>query len=137
MNIHFSIDEIGNVAADFWRLVGDSKSFAFHGEMGAGKTTFIHALCKELGISDSVSSPTFSIINDYGTYKGLGVYHMDLYRISNEREAIDAGIEEALSSGSYCFVEWPEKASGILPDTMIHCFLSSTGLNTRMLRINL
>jgi tRNA threonylcarbamoyladenosine biosynthesis protein TsaE len=137
MTISFSLNDIEKAAADFWHVVGSAKLFAFHGDMGAGKTTFIHALCNALKVSDNVSSPTFSIINEYKSMKGESVYHMDLYRIKTEREAIDAGVEDALFSDSYCFVEWPERAPGILPESTVHCFLSSTGMNTRKLRINL
>lgn len=137
MTISFSLNDVEKVAADFWQITGSARIFAFHGDMGAGKTTFINALCKKLGVIDNVSSPTFSIINEYKTSYGESVYHMDLYRMNNVKEAVDAGVEDALDSGCYCFVEWPERAEDVLPDTTLHCFLSSIGMNTRKLKINM
>ena len=98
--------------------------FAFHGEMGAGKTTFITALCRRLGVATTMSSPTFSIINEYATTEGNTIYHMDLYRLKNEEEAIAAGVEDALYSGHICLVEWPEKAPGIFPDNTLYCHIT-------------
>lgn len=118
----FSLDNINEVANQFWKAAGEKKVFAFHGQMGAGKTTFIHALCEAKGVKDVVGSPTFSIINEYaydceGTKKAL--FHMDLYRVKDEEEALRAGVEDALFSGYICLVEWPEKAPGIFPDETI------------------
>lgn len=108
----FSLDNIATVAAACWKAIGDKKIVAFHGEMGAGKTTFINALCDEKKVKDVVSSPTFSIVNEYaydceGTPKIL--FHMDLYRLRDEEEAIRSGVEDLLYSGNICLVEWPEK----------------------------
>jgi tRNA threonylcarbamoyladenosine biosynthesis protein TsaE len=105
--------------------------------MGAGKTTFIHALCEAMGVKDTITSPTFSIINQYKTVKGQTVYHMDLYRIKDENEAINAGMEDCLYSGNLCLVEWPEKAPGIFPDDTLHITITSVDDNTRKLKINL
>ena len=105
--------------------------------MGAGKTTFIHALCQAMGVEDVVSSPTFSIINEYKTKQGKTVYHMDLYRIKDQNEAINAGVEDCLYSGNICLVEWPDKATGILPDDTLHLYITSIADNTRKLKINL
>lgn len=94
------------------------KVFLFFGEMGAGKTTFIQALCAELGVTDLVASPTFSIVNEYKSRQGV-IYHFDFYRIKNEEEAFDIGFEEYLYSGNYCFIEWPEKITSLWPPNYV------------------
>jgi tRNA threonylcarbamoyladenosine biosynthesis protein TsaE len=96
--------------------IGDAKIVLFNAPMGSGKTTLINALCKQLGVTDATSSPTFSIINEYATNTGETLYHMDLYRITDEEELIETGIEDALYSGNYCFIEWPEIAKNLLPE---------------------
>jgi tRNA threonylcarbamoyladenosine biosynthesis protein TsaE len=137
MEVNFSINEIHTAAKELLSQTGHYKVFAFHGEMGAGKTTFIHALCKAMGVEDVVSSPTFSIINEYKTKQAKTIYHMDLYRIKDENEAINAGVEDCLYSGSICLVEWPDKAAGILPGDTLHLYITSIAENTRKLKINL
>lgn len=137
MEVNFTLQHVKETAE---KLLADSsnyKVFAFHGEMGAGKTTFIHALCEAINIIDVVSSPTFSIINQYKTNEGLTVYHMDLYRIKDENEAINAGVEDCLFSGNRCLVEWPEKAPGVFPDETLHLYITSIDDNTRKLKYNL
>jgi tRNA threonylcarbamoyladenosine biosynthesis protein TsaE len=91
------------------------KLLAFYGSMGAGKTTIIRAICRILGVEDNVTSPTFTIVNEYKTNKNEIIYHIDFYRIKKAEEVFDFGIEEYFSSGSYCFMEWPELIGGILP----------------------
>lgn len=119
MTVNFTLPEIHIVAKKLLAERGDRKVITFYGDMGAGKTTFIHALCKVIGIADTISSPTFSIINEYNSLEGQTVYHMDLYRLKDNEEAITAGVEDCLYSGNTCLVEWPEKAPGIFPaDTM-------------------
>ncbi len=137
MEVNFSLNEIESAAKKLLAKAGDYKVFAFHGEMGTGKTTFIHALCEAMGVEDVVSSPTFSIINQYKTREGQTIYHMDLYRINDENEAINAGVEDCLYSGNICLVEWPDKAAGILPDDTLHLYITSIADNTRKLKINL
>jgi tRNA threonylcarbamoyladenosine biosynthesis protein TsaE len=137
MDLNFTLDTINITAEQFLKAVGTKKVFAFHGEMGAGKTTFIHALCEALDVKDTISSPTFSIINQYVTTDGKTVYHMDLYRIKSEQEALNAGVEDCLYSGNTCLVEWPEKAPGIFPDDTLHVSIISTGANSRKLSFNL
>lgn len=134
----FSLDNINGVAKDFWKVTEGKTVFAFHGEMGAGKTTFIHALCDAKGVKDVVGSPTFSIINEYqydceGTKKAL--FHMDLYRLKNEEEAIRAGVEDVLLSGYIGLVEWPEKAPRIFPDDTVHVFIEPVNNEIRRLKI--
>jgi len=134
----FSLDNINKVANEFWKLTEGKTVFAFHGQMGAGKTTFIHALCDVKEVKDIVSSPTFSIINEYdylceGTKKAL--FHIDLYRLKDEEEAIRAGAEDVLFSGYICLVEWPEKAANIFPEHTVHIFIELVNEKTRKLKI--
>jgi tRNA threonylcarbamoyladenosine biosynthesis protein TsaE len=137
MDSKYSLEEIDNIAAVFLQEIAPHKVIAFHGEMGAGKTTFINALCRQLGVTDSVSSPTFSIINQYKTGQSDSIYHLDLYRIKNDEEAVMAGVEDCFYSGSLCFAEWPEKAPALFPDDTLHCYLTSSGDNERKLQIKL
>ena len=137
MEVNFLLNEIGVVAKKLLTEAGRYKVFAFHGDMGAGKTTFIHALCDAMNITDVVTSPTFSIINQYKNKEGQTVYHMDLYRIKDENEAINAGVEDCLFSGNTCLVEWPAKAPGVFPDETLHLYITSIDDNTRKLKYNL
>ena len=130
----FTLDVLPELAAAFKKQLGSSRVFAFHAPMGAGKTTFVHALCDALGVTSTVSSPTFSIINEYG-YAGGIVYHIDLYRLKDEDEAIRAGVEDCLYSGAYCLVEWPERAPGIFPPGTIHVYLEALDDQTRRMRV--
>jgi tRNA threonylcarbamoyladenosine biosynthesis protein TsaE len=137
MEVIFKLENIQEAAEIFLAAAGHKNIFAFNGEMGAGKTTFIHALCEAMGVKGTISSPTFSIINQYTTAAGNTIYHMDLYRLKNENEAINAGVEDCLFSGDTCLVEWPEKAGGIFPDDTIHLSLTLIDSNTRKLNFNL
>ena len=137
MEVNFTLDEIKETANKLLAAVPNIKVFAFYGEMGAGKTTFIHALCDAMGVTDVVTSPTFSIINQYKTTTAQIIYHMDLYRIKDEPEAINAGVEDCLYAGDICLVEWPEKAAGIFPDGTLHITITSVDDNTRKLKFNL
>jgi tRNA threonylcarbamoyladenosine biosynthesis protein TsaE len=136
MMVNFTLDNINDVAKTFVAETATHQVFAFHGEMGAGKTTFIHALCEALQVKDIVSSPTYSIINQYNTSAGQTVYHMDLYRLKGEEEAVGAGVEDCLYSGNICLVEWPEKAPGILPDNTLHVTIKLAGSNERTIEWN-
>ena len=111
-----SLDTIQESAKEFVRQMGDDTVFAFYGKMGAGKTTFIKALCKELGVEDEVNSPTFAIINEYrsATTAEL-IYHFDFYRIKKLEEVYDLGYEDYFYSGALCFIEWPELVEELLP----------------------
>ena len=111
-----SLDTIQESAKEFVRLMGDDTVFAFYGKMGAGKTTFIKALCRELGVEDEVNSPTFAIINEYrsATTAEL-IYHFDFYRIKKLEEVYDLGYEDYFYSGALCFIEWPELVEELLP----------------------
>ena len=138
MKLQFTLDEIKQAAHTFWKGVADKKVFAFQGSMGAGKTTFIHALCDVKGVKDVVGSPTFSIINEYAFSEGgqvKKIFHIDLYRLKDEEEAVRAGVEDCLYSDHICFVEWPEKAPGLFPADTVHVFIEATGSETRRLTI--
>jgi tRNA threonylcarbamoyladenosine biosynthesis protein TsaE len=102
-------------AKKFLKLYGENKIFAFYGTMGAGKTTIIKAICEALGAVDIISSPTFTLVNEYRTNNGETIYHIDFYRIKNLEEVFDFGVEEYLTGDSYCFMEWPELVEDILP----------------------
>lgn len=133
MEILFTLEEIGSVATRLLPLI-KGKVVALHGEMGAGKTTLVHALGEVMGIREVVSSPTFSIINEYGS-EGGAVFHIDLYRLKDEEEAIQAGVEDCLYSGATCLVEWPDRAPGLFPPETLHLFLEVVNTQARKLRI--
>ena len=106
---------LDEAAAKFVNLTQGRKIFAFYGPMGAGKTTIIKSICRKLGALDIITSPTFTLVNEYKTAHGESIYHIDFYRIRKTEEVFDFGIEEYFSSGSYCFMEWPELVEEILP----------------------
>ncbi len=114
-----SIEEIAMAAKEFVAAMGDKKVFAFYGKMGAGKTTFIKAVCEELGVEDVINSPTFAIVNEYVDGKGEPIYHFDFYRIKNLQEVMDLGYEDYVYSGNVCFMEWPELIENLLPDDAV------------------
>lgn len=130
MELHFHLDEIEKTAQQFWEQFPTERVFAFHGELGSGKTTFIHALCRLKGVRDTVGSPTFSIINEY-RYPGGKIFHLDLYRLRDEEEALRAGVEDVLYSGELCLVEWPERAPGIFPPGTIDCRITAIDRDIR------
>ena len=134
MNAEFNLHNIKNTALQLWLESKDKKIWTFHAPMGAGKTTFIHALCETLGATDTISSPTFAIINEYKSSEAGTIYHMDWYRIKNEEEALQAGIEDCIESGNLCLIEWPEKAPGILPENVLNIFIEVVDEYTRKLR---
>ena len=136
MELNYELSQAPATAAAIWDQYGQYSVWAFHGQLGAGKTTFIHALCSLLDVKDTVSSPTFALINEYRSSNRGSIYHMDWYRLKDEEEAIQAGIEDCLYSGNLCLVEWPEKAAGLLPDDTIHIYLETTGPDTRRIVIN-
>ena len=128
--------DLPKVAKEFLALNPDKKIFAFFGELGAGKTTFIKALCSELNVIDVVSSPTFSIINEYQTDQHLPVYHMNFYRINKLSEVYEMGIEDYFTGQDFCFIEWPEKIEKILPDDIVYVNISINDKNGRVLSIS-
>jgi len=134
VKLTYKLNGIKNAAIRFWEAVGAKKVIAFHGNMGAGKTTFIHALCGIKVVKDVVGSPTFSIINEYYFPSGK-IFHIDLYRLKDEEEAMRAGVEDCFYSDHICFVEWPEKAPGIFPTDTVHVFIEVIDSETRHLTI--
>lgn len=137
MEILFSLETIDDAAAAFMRYISDRKIIALHGEMGAGKTTLITKVVSVLGSHSTLSSPTFSIINEYALPDNEKVFHIDLYRLKNELEAVEAGVEDCLLSGHLCMIEWPEIAPRIFPPDTLHCYLDRVSEYQRKLRINL
>ncbi len=121
-----TLSDLDDVAQEFLRQTGKHKHFAFHGAMGAGKTTFIKALCKVLGVTETVTSPTFALVNEYNINQQKRVYHFDFYRINKPEEVFDFGCEEYFASGNYCFVEWPQKAEIILPEDTMNILVEET-----------
>ena len=120
-----TIDEIEDAARQFLEQSEGSNIIALYGEMGAGKTTLTKAICKVLGVEESVTSPTFTIVNEYRTIGGESVYHFDFYRIEKLSEALDIGYEEFMESGSICLIEWPEKVEEILPKETLRVKIES------------
>lgn len=130
-----TIDGLGRAARAFVEAAGDRRVFLFRGAMGAGKTTLIAEICRTLGVGDEVASPTFSIINEYDSAGGP-VYHFDFYRIDTPADALDLGIEDYFESGEWCFVEWPEKIEGLLPDDAVEVGISVEPDGSRIVRMD-
>jgi len=134
MELAYGLTELNKAAQSVLEAGKNYPVWAFYGDMGAGKTTFIHELCKLMKVSGSFGSPTFSIINEYGSGNGP-VYHIDLYRCKNEEEAIRAGVEDCLYSGNLCMVEWPSRAEGIFPSNTLRLTLTVTGEFSRHISV--
>lgn len=118
-----SLDQIHQTARQFIQAMDGKTIFAFYGSMGAGKTSFIKAICEELGVTDVINSPTFAIINDYSLPNGNSIFHFDFYRIQKAEEAFDLGYEEYFYSGQCCFIEWPEKIESLLPSDCVKVYI--------------
>lgn len=129
-----STADLPNAASDILKLAGDTRIFLFYGDMGAGKTTLIKAICAQLGVLDVATSPTFSIVNQYDGADGA-VYHFDFYRLKDQNEALDMGYEEYFYSGKYCFIEWPEKIANLIPDNYVGVRIHVTGATTRQITV--
>ncbi len=114
-----SEEELVGVAKNLLNYFSDKKIILFYGEMGAGKTTLIKLLCKQLGVEESTNSPTFSIVNEYLSISQKSIYHFDFYRIEKEEEVFDMGYEDYFYSGNFCFIEWPEKIPNLLPEEVV------------------
>ena len=129
-----SLTELPVVAQQTMGYAGNTRIFLFYGDMGAGKTTLIKSLCAELGSTDVITSPTFSIVNEYaGPVK---IYHFDFYRLKNQNEALDIGCEEYFYSGNYCFIEWPEKIPDLLPDNYVRVTIEALEDNSRKVTVD-
>lgn len=130
-----SINEIAQAARDFKAAIGDHRVIAFHGEMGAGKTTFIKALCAEFGVTDNVASPTFAIINEYLAGDGSTIYHFDLYRMETIADLQNIGVEDYFYSGNFCLVEWPELAEPLFPNNVLNVTITVLPDKTRKISL--
>ena len=138
MDMIYRLDNLPQTADALRKIAESTRVIAFHGNMGSGKTTLIHAMCDSRKVKDVVGSPTFAIINEYiflenNTTKKI--FHIDLYRLKDEQEAVHAGVEDCLYSDHICLVEWPEKIPSLLPDDTLHVVIEPVGAETRKLRI--
>jgi tRNA threonylcarbamoyladenosine biosynthesis protein TsaE len=131
-----SLAEIAAVAKEFISRMGDKKVFVFYGSMGAGKTTFIKAICEALGVEDVITSPTFAIINEYNTQNGDQIFHFDFYRINKIEEAYDFGYEDYFYSGNLCFIEWPEKIKELIPPGAVEVHIVENAAGEREISLS-
>lgn len=129
-----SLEEIHKAARTFIREMGDNTVFAFYGKMGAGKTTFIKAVCECLGVEDVINSPTFAIVNEYRSETGELIYHFDFYRIKKLEEVYDMGYEDYFYSGALCFIEWPELIEEVLPGNAVKVEIEEAEDGSRVIR---
>lgn len=131
-----SLESIHEAAREFIAAMGDSTVFALYGKMGAGKTTFVKALCEELGVTDVISSPTFAIVNEYRSDEtGELIYHFDFYRINKISEAEQIGTEDYFYSGALCFIEWPEKIEDLLPGDVVEVAITENPDGSRTVEV--
>lgn len=141
MEIRISnLDNIRETARQFIENIGDHRVFAFYGKMGAGKTTFIKAICEELGVEDIITSPTFAIVNEYTSHASLltphdSIFHFDFYRIKKLEEVYDMGFEDYFYSGSLCFIEWPELIEEVLPEDAVKVTIEENADGTRSVKL--
>ncbi len=131
-----TLDDIAAAAKQFVALMGGRKVFALFGPMGVGKTTFVRAVCQELGVQDTVTSPTFAIVNEYRTAAADSVYHFDFYRIKKVEEVYDMGYEDYFYSGAVCFLEWPELVEELLPEDVVRVTLSEAEDGVRTITLS-
>ena len=134
LTIH-SIEHITPAAQEFIAAMGDNTVFAFYGKMGAGKTTFIKAVCQALGVTDVINSPTFAIVNEYLDGQGSPIYHFDFYRIKRQQEVLDIGYEDYIYSGCVCFMEWPELIEDLLPADAVRVTITQQEDGTRVIEM--
>lgn len=132
-----SLNEIGQVASTIIKYSGTIKIIVLHGEMGAGKTTLVKAIGEQLGVNSGMSSPTFSIVNEYETTGGQKLYHFDFYRLKSESEAYDIGVDEYFDSGNYCFIEWAEKIPTLLPDNHVDVYINTLTTTERTISFSI
>lgn len=131
-----TLKDLKKAAKQFILLIGENRVFAFYGNMGAGKTTFIKAICSELGVKENITSPTFSLINEYIIKSNQSLYHFDCYRLKNINEAYDIGADEYFDSGQICFIEWPEKIEDLLPSGTVNVIIKVLGDESREITIS-
>lgn len=129
-----NIDRIPDAATQFIAHMGEEKLFAFYGEMGAGKTTFIAEVCRQLGSTEDSGSPTFSIVNEYSDADGNPIYHFDFYRLDSPAEALEIGAEDYFYSGNLCFMEWPERIGSLLPEEAVKVGIEELPDGRRIIR---
>ena len=134
LTIH-SIEDITPAAQEFIAAMGDNTVFAFYGKMGAGKTTFIKAVCQALGVTDVINSPTFAIVHEYLDGQGSPIYHFDFYRIKRQQEVLDIGYEDYIYSGCVCFMEWPELIEDLLPADAVRVTITQQEDGTRVIEM--
>ncbi len=127
----YSLEDLGIIASKIITFAGVSNIWLFNGEMGVGKTTLIKAICQQLGAVDNIHSPTYSLVNEYGLLSGKVLYHFDFYRLRNETEAMDIGVEEYFYSGNKCLIEWSEKIPSLIPEEHLLITISLTDKNQR------
>lgn len=133
-----NLASIGDSAKEFNKQIGNRTVFAFRGKMGAGKTTFIKAICEELGVTETVNSPSFAIINEYISNKTREtIYHFDFYRINSIQEAVNIGAEDYFNNGSLCFIEWPEKVESLLPDDTVWVDITEQEDSSRLVNLKI
>lgn len=135
ITFQYELDQIANAARRIIEEAGDEKIWIFQGQMGAGKTTLIKALAKQMGVEDQVSSPTFGIVNEYGTAAGSKIFHFDFYRMDDPTEALDIGIEEYFYGGEYCWLEWAEKIAQFLPEEFLLIRIIPDSQNSRTITL--
>jgi tRNA threonylcarbamoyladenosine biosynthesis protein TsaE len=135
--LHLTASRLNEAARRFLALANGRRVFAFHGGMGVGKTTFIKAVCEELGVRDVINSPTFAIINEYrDETRGDFIYHFDFYRLNRPEEAEDLGVADYFYGGALCFIEWPEKIEAWLPEDAVHVYIRENEDGSRTLEIS-
>jgi tRNA threonylcarbamoyladenosine biosynthesis protein TsaE len=137
MDITYSLQDLHSVVSRFWDEYGTKRVFAFYGTMGAGKTTFIRELCSYLGVKETVSSPTYALINEYAGEKGLCIYHADFYRLKDWEAARDAGAGEIMNGNALCFIEWPQVLEPELPVDAVQLFFEMVNEDTRKLKVHI
>jgi tRNA threonylcarbamoyladenosine biosynthesis protein TsaE len=130
------LEELDNAAKEVINRIGNRKVIAFYGKMGAGKTTLITAICNNLGVVDTISSPSFSLVNEYNTDKGESIFHFDFYRINKIEEAFDFGYEEYFFGGDMCLIEWPELIETILPENIATITITENEDHSRLINVD-
>jgi tRNA threonylcarbamoyladenosine biosynthesis protein TsaE len=130
-----NLESLKEAAQEFIRQMGNNTVFAFNGRMGSGKTTFIKAICEELGVTETINSPTFAIVNEYCSNKtNKSIYHFDFYRINTMQEALDIGVSDYFDSGALCFIEWPEKVKSLLPSYTVFVTIEEQNDDVRLIK---